>query len=134
MNKDNNLTDSMRIGNTNIPLKKHLSISLTYVHGIGKTLAKNVLDKLNIPHNSTVANLTLTQRNQIINEVERNYTIENTLKKNIENCIKRLIRINCYRGTRHEKGLPIHGRTSSNAKTHKKLRAKGKRFYLTLIN
>jgi ribosomal protein S13 len=89
MNKDNNLTDSMRIGNTNIPLKKHLSISLTYVQGIGKTLAKNVLDKLNIPHNSTVANLTLTQRNQIINEVERNYTIENTLKKNIENCIIR---------------------------------------------
>lgn len=132
--KQNITNNNIRIGNTSIPFEKHLFISLTYVHGIGKTLAKKILDKLNIPHNYTSKDLDLEQKKQLINEVERNYLIENSLKKTIEGNIKRLIRINCFRGTRHDKGLPIHGRTSSNARTHKKLRAKGKRFYYSLIN
>lgn len=124
----------LRIGNNNVPSNKHLCIALTYISGIGRCSALKILSKLQIKPNAKVFDLSSSQRNELINEVENNYLIDNALKKKIEGNIMRLIRINCYRGTRHQESLPIHGRTKSNARTHKKLRAKNRKFFHQLIS
>jgi small subunit ribosomal protein S13 len=125
---------NLRIGNVELPTNKHLFISLTYIFGIGRSTSIKIMNDLNIPINFKLNDLNEEQARILTSHIENNFIIHTALKKQTEYNIKRLIRIESFRGSRHNAGLPIHGRTSSNAKTHKKLRAKGKKFYFSLIS
>lgn len=109
-----------RIAGVDIPREKRVVVSLTYLYGIGKTLSQKILKDVGVDENVRVKNLTDEEVGRIVNEIEKNYTIEGPLKRQIGNNIQRLKQINCYRGMRHRKGLPCRGqRTKTNARTRK---------------
>ena len=108
-----------RIAGIDIPRDKHVVISLTYIYGIGKPRAKEILAACNIPETLKVKDLTEEQENAIRKEVE-NYTVEGDLRREVALNIKRLMEIGSYRGMRHRRGLPVRGqRTKTNARTRK---------------
>ena len=108
-----------RIAGVDIPREKRVEISLTYIYGIGKTLANKILKKVNINPDTRVKDLTDEQVNEIRKEIT-NYTVEGDLRREIALDIKRLREIGCYRGLRHRRGLPVRGqRTKTNARTRK---------------
>jgi small subunit ribosomal protein S13 len=107
----------MKIAGTEISDNKQIVISLCGIFGIGRSTSKKILDKLKIPHEKKVKDLTELEQQHIAEELE-NYTITNDLKREIINNKNQLIIINCYRGKRLKAGLPSHGqRTHSNGKT-----------------
>ena len=109
----------MRISGITIPEKKHLSVALTEVYGIGPTRSKKILDKLNIPYETKTKELNEDQEVSIRHEVEA-FTIEGDLKRAISHNIKRYKDIRALRGTRHSVGLPVRGqRTKTNARSRK---------------
>ncbi|MEK7484246.1 MAG: 30S ribosomal protein S13 [Planctomycetota bacterium] len=109
-----------RIAGVDIPKEKRVVISLTYLYGIGKALAQKILSDVGVDENVRVKNLTDEEVGRIVNEIEKNYTVEGPLKRQVGNNIQRLKQINCYRGLRHRKGLPCRGqRTKTNARTRK---------------
>ena len=108
-----------RIAGVDIPREKRVEISLTYIYGIGRTLSNKILKKVNINPDTRVKDLTDEQVNDIRKEIT-NYTVEGDLRREIALDIKRLREINCYRGIRHRRGLPVRGqRTKTNARTRK---------------
>lgn len=108
-----------RILSVEIPNDKRVVISLTYVHGIGRTLSKEILAKSNIDENIRVKDLSDEQLAKI-REVAKEYMTEGDLRRENALNIKRLMEIKTYRGLRHRKGLPVRGqRTRSNARTRK---------------
>ncbi|KPK33416.1 MAG: 30S ribosomal protein S13 [Chlamydiae bacterium SM23_39] len=108
-----------RILGIDIPDNKRLEISLTYIYGIGKKRAKEVVAKLGLDPNMKAKNLTFEDISKI-NALLQEYVLEGDLKRQVQGDIQRLIKINCYRGLRHRLGLPTRGqRTSSNARTRK---------------
>jgi len=108
-----------RIAGIDIPRDKHVVISLTYIYGIGKPRAKEILAACNIPETLKVKDLTEEQENAIRKEVE-NYKVEGDLRRDVALNIKRLMEIGSYRGIRHRKGLPVRGqKTKTNARTRK---------------
>ena len=109
-----------RIAGVNIPTNKRVEIALTYIHGIGRSKAKQITDKLGIAAERRVQDLSDQEVLQIRETIDANYTVEGDLRREVSMNIKRLMDLACYRGLRHRKGLPVRGqRTHTNARTRK---------------
>lgn len=109
-----------RIAGVNIPTQKRVEIALTYIHGIGRTKAKEICDKVSIPAQRRVQELTDDEVIRIREVIDRDYRVEGDLRREVSMSIKRLLDLGCYRGLRHRKGLPVRGqRTHTNARTRK---------------
>ena len=109
-----------RIAGVNIPTNKRAVIALRYIHGIGPVNAVEIMDKVKIPHNKRVNELSDAEVLAIREVIDRDYMVEGDLRREVSINIKRLTDLGCYRGTRHRKGLPVRGqRTHTNARTRK---------------
>lgn len=108
----------MRLLGINIPDNKKIGISLTYIYGIGPVLAADILKASKIDFNKKTKDLTSEETGKIKEVVEKNYKIEGELRQVVKSNIIRLREIKCYRGTRHERKLPVRGqRTKTNSRT-----------------
>jgi small subunit ribosomal protein S13 len=95
-------------------------VALTYIYGIGPTSAHKIVERTNIDPDTRVRNLTEEEVNRLREVVDREYMVEGDLRRAVSMNIKRLIEIKCYRGIRHQRGLPVHGqRTRTNARTRR---------------
>lgn len=109
-----------RFAGVDLPQNKRVEISLTYVYGIGKSLSNKILSKTSIDRNKKVKDLTDPEINRLREEIEKNHQVEGDLRRIEGLNIKRLTEINCFRGIRHRKGLPVRGqRTRTNARTRR---------------
>ncbi len=109
-----------RIAGVDIPNQKRVEIALTYIYGIGRKSANDILVKTGIDPDTRAKDLTEEQIAKLRDEIENNYVVEGDLRRDVALNIKRLVEINCYRGIRHRKGLPVRGqRTKTNARTRK---------------
>lgn len=109
-----------RIAGVNIPTAKRVVIALTYIHGIGRTKAVAICDKVGIPHERRVSDLTDAEVINIRETIDSDYQVEGDLRREVAMNIKRLMDLGCYRGLRHRRGLPVRGqRTHTNARTRK---------------
>ncbi len=109
-----------RIAGVNIPTQKRVEIGLTYIHGIGRTKAKDICKACGIPAERRVSELSEQEVIGIRESIDRDYTVEGDLRREVAMNIKRLMDLGCYRGLRHRKGLPVRGqRTHTNARTRK---------------
>ena len=107
-----------RIAGINIPTNKRVEISLTYIHGIGRTKAVEICEKVAIPRERRVTELTDQEVIQIREVIDQDHMVEGDLRREVAMNIKRLMDLGCYRGIRHRKGLPLRGqRTHTNART-----------------
>jgi len=108
----------MRLVGINIPDNKRIEIALTYIYGIGRSLANKILRSANIDLNKKAKDLTADEINRIKEIIEKNYKIEGELRQLVKQNINRLKEIQCYRGIRHLKRLPVRGqRTKTNSRT-----------------
>ncbi len=113
----------VRIAGVDLPENKRAEIALTYIFGIGRTRANKILEKAGIDKNRKMKDLTMDEINTISKIIQNDYVVEGDLRKKIQMDIKRLMEINCYRGIRHKRRMPVRGqRTHTNART-----ARGKR-------
>jgi small subunit ribosomal protein S13 len=109
-----------RIAGVNIPTQKRVLIALTYIHGIGNAKAKEIMDKVGLPTDRRVHQLSDDDVVRIREVIDRDYRVEGDLRREVAINIKRLMDLGCYRGLRHRKGLPVRGqRTHTNARTRK---------------
>ena len=109
-----------RIAGVDIPNNKRVEIALTYIYGIGRKSANDILAKTGINPDTRAKDLTDDEVARLRDEIQENYKVEGDLKRDIAMDIKRMVEINCYRGIRHRKGLPVRGqRTKTNARTRK---------------
>jgi small subunit ribosomal protein S13 len=109
-----------RIAGVNIPTNKRVVIALQYIHGIGSAKAKEIIEKVNIPAERRVNELSDAEVIQIRETIDRDYLVEGDLRRENAMNIKRLMDLGCYRGLRHRRGLPVRGqRTHTNARTRK---------------
>jgi len=109
-----------RIAGINIPTGKRTVIALTYIHGIGRTTAIKICAACGIADERRVNELSEDEITRIRDMVDRDYTVEGELRRDISMNIKRLMDLGCYRGLRHRRGLPVRGqRTHTNARTRK---------------
>ena len=109
-----------RIAGVDIPNNKRVEIALTYIYGIGRKSANDILAKTGIDPDTRAKDLTEDQVASLRDEIENSYTVEGDLRRDVAMNIKRMVEINCYRGIRHRKGLPVRGqRTKTNARTRK---------------
>ena len=109
-----------RIAGVNIPTNKRVIIALTYIHGIGRTTAVQIADKLGIPHTARVQDLTDEEVLRIRETIDEGFTVEGDLRRQTAMNIKRLMDLRSYRGLRHRNQLPVRGqRTHTNARTRK---------------
>ena len=109
-----------RIAGIDLPREKRVEIGLTYIFGIGRKSANDILKMAGINPDIRVKDLTEDQEAALRDVIDKNYTIEGDLRREVALNIKRLTEIGCYRGMRHRRGLPVHGqRTKTNARTRK---------------
>ena len=110
-----------RIAGVDLPKEKRVEIGLTYVYGIGRKSANDILAKAGVNPDTGVRDLTDEDEAKIRDVIDKDgYVVEGDLRRMVALNIKRLVEINCYRGTRHRKGLPVRGqRTKTNARTRK---------------
>ena len=109
-----------RIAGVDIPNAKRVEIALTYIYGIGRKSANDILAKTGINPDTRAKDLTEEEVAKLRDEIENSYTVEGDLRRDVALTIKRMVEINCYRGIRHRKGLPVRGqRTKTNARTRK---------------
>ncbi|GLF97588.1 30S ribosomal protein S13 [Streptomyces yaizuensis] len=109
-----------RVSGVDIPREKRVEIALTYVFGIGRTLAKETLATTGVNPNTRVRDLSEEELVKIREYVDNNIKTEGDLRREIQADIRRKVEIGCYQGLRHRRGLPVHGqRTSTNARTRK---------------
>ncbi len=109
-----------RIAGVDIPNDKRLDVALTYIYGIGRTRALEVCQSTGIDPARKVRDLSDEELNRLREFIDRNYKVEGELRAEVRQNIQRLIEINCYRGIRHRRGLPVRGqRTRTNARTRK---------------
>ena len=109
-----------RIAGIDLPREKRIEIGLTYIYGIGRTSAKKILEMAQINPDIRVKDLTEDQESALREVIDKHFTIEGDLRREVALNIKRLTEIGCYRGVRHRRGLPVHGqRTKTNARTRK---------------
>lgn len=109
-----------RIAGVDIPRDKRVDVSLTYIFGIGPTLAKQVCQATGLNPATKVRDLTDDEVTRIREYIDRNFTVEGELRRSVRQNIQRLIEINCYRGVRHRRGLPVRGqRTRTNARSRR---------------
>ena len=109
-----------RIAGVDLPNRKRIEIGLTYIYGIGRAAAKQILDSLNIDPNTKTNDLADAEVNQIRKAIDEKFKVEGELRTQVSMNIKRLMDLGCYRGLRHRKSLPVNGqRTKTNARTRK---------------
>ena len=109
-----------RIAGVDIPNQKRVEIALTYIYGIGRKSANDILAKTGIDPDTRAKDLTEEEVAKLRDEIENSYHVEGDLRRDVSLNIKRMVEINCYRGIRHRKGLPVRGqRTKTNARTRK---------------
>ncbi|MBC8469855.1 MAG: 30S ribosomal protein S13 [Planctomycetes bacterium] len=109
-----------RIVGVDIPNEKSIWISLTYIVGIGKYTSEQIIKEAGIERNTKAGKLSEDELSRITQIIDRNYTVEGQLRRQYSQNIARLRDINCYRGVRHRRGLPVRGQcTQSNARTRK---------------
>jgi small subunit ribosomal protein S13 len=115
------LTNMPRLLGVEIPADKRIEASLTYIYGVGPSTAKRILEQTNIDPNLRANKLSAQQINEIIQAIANGkVAVEGDLRREVQGNLKRLQAINCYRGIRHRRGLPVRGqRTSTNARTRK---------------
>ena len=110
-----------RIAGVDLPREKRVQVGLTYVYGIGQTTANKILEATGINPDTRVKDLTLEEEAKIRDYIDQaNIIVEGDLRRNVALDIKRLVEVQCYRGVRHRKGLPVRGQnTKQNARTRK---------------
>jgi small subunit ribosomal protein S13 len=109
-----------RIAGVNIPTQKRVVIALQYIHGVGQAHAREICAKVGIADDRRVNQLTDAEVLQIREAIDKDYTVEGDLRREVATNIKRLMDLGCYRGLRHRRGLPVRGqRTHTNARTRK---------------
>ena len=109
-----------RIAGVDIPNNKRVEIALTYIYGIGRKSANDILAQTGINPDTRAKDLTEEDVAKLRDVIENQYTVEGDLRRDVALNIKRMVEINCYRGIRHRKGLPVRGqRTKTNARTRK---------------
>ena len=109
-----------RIAGVDIPNNKRVEIALTYIYGIGRKSSNDILAQTGIDPDKRAKDLTEDEIAKLRDEIENSYTVEGDLRREVALNIKNMVEINCYRGIRHRKGLPVRGqRTKTNARTRK---------------
>lgn len=109
-----------RIAGIDLPKNKHMDVALTYIHGIGRSTARKILDQVNLPYSTSSDELDEKTVTDIRKVIDDNYMVEGDRRREVAMDIKRLTDLGCYRGLRHRKNLPCRGqRTSTNARTRK---------------
>ena len=109
---------AIRIAGVNIPMEKKAMIALTYIFGIGNTRSQKILVDAKVDPETRMKDLKETEVNVLREIIEKKFTVEGDLRREVSSNIKRLKEINCYRGTRHTKHLPLRGqRTKTNSRT-----------------
>ena len=109
-----------RIAGVNIPSAKRLDIALTYIHGIGRVKAAEICEKAGLPPEKRVHQMAESEVIKVREIIDRDYSVEGDLRREVSMNIKRLVDLGCYRGLRHRKKLPVRGqRTHTNARTRK---------------
>ena len=109
-----------RIAGVDLPRDKRVEIGLTYIYGIGRTSATEILEKAGVDPNTRVKDLTEEDAGKIRKIIDADYSVEGDLRRDVSLNIKRLMEIGCYRGIRHRRGLPVRGQnTKTNARTRK---------------
>jgi small subunit ribosomal protein S13 len=109
-----------RIAGVDLPKNKRVEVALTYIHGIGRSSAKKILETTGVNPDTRVHKLTEEEIALLRSKIESDYKVEGSLRGEVAMNIKRLMEIGCYRGLRHRRGLPVRGqRTSTNARTRK---------------
>lgn len=107
-----------RIAGVDIPREKRVDVSLRYIYGIGPSTAARIVSQTQVNAATKVRDLTDEEVNRIREVIDKEHTVEGDLRREVRQNIQRLIEINCYRGVRHRRGLPVHGqRTKTNART-----------------
>lgn len=109
-----------RIAGVDLPRDKRVEISLTYIFGIGKASSQKILAEAGINPDTRVKDLTEEEVSKLRAIIDKNYTVEGDLRRDVSMSIKRLMDLGCYRGIRHRRGLPVRGqKTKTNARTRK---------------
>lgn len=109
-----------RLAGVDLPREKRMEIALTYIYGIGRKTAKDILDATGISPDLRSKDLTDDDVAKLRDHIENNYKVEGDLRREVQADIRRKIEIGCYQGLRHRRGLPVHGqRTKTNARTRK---------------
>lgn len=109
-----------RIAGIDLPKNKRIEIALTYIYGIGRPTAQQILAEVGVDPNTRTENLTESEIAKIRDGIDKKHKVEGDLRKEVSMNIKRLMDLGCYRGLRHRKGLPVRGqRTKTNARTRK---------------
>lgn len=109
-----------RIAGVDLPREKRVEIGLTYIYGLGRSKAKEILEKTAINPDTRVRDLTDDEISRLRELIDKEYKVEGDLRREVAMNIKRLIEIGCYRGRRHRSGMPVRGqRTKTNARTRK---------------
>ena len=108
-----------RISGVNLP-NKPVAISLTYIHGIGRTTAKKICEATNVDATARMNDLSDDEVGRIREVIDRDHRVEGELRRDVAMNVKRLMDLGCYRGLRHRRGMPVRGqRTHTNARTRK---------------
>lgn len=106
-----------RISGVDIPNDKRVEVALTYIYGIGPTRSKEILSSTGISPDTRARELTDDEVIKIRDHIDKHFTVEGDLRREVRQNIGRLVEINCYRGQRHRRNLPVHGqRTRTNAR------------------
>lgn len=109
-----------RLAGVDLPREKRMEITLTYIYGIGRKTAKDILDATGISPDLRSKDLTDDDVAKLRDHIENNYKVEGDLRREVQADIRRKMEIGCYQGMRHRRGLPVHGqRTKTNARTRK---------------
>ncbi|MCX7883974.1 MAG: 30S ribosomal protein S13 [Caloramator sp.] len=109
-----------RIAGVDLPREKRIEIALTYIYGIGRPSANKILNETGVNPDVRVKNLSEEDIAKLRDYIDKNFTVEGDLRREVALNIKRLMEIGCYRGLRHRRGLPVRGqRTKTNARTRK---------------
>ena len=109
-----------RIAGINLPLNKRSEVGLTYIYGIGRSTANQILREANVSPDTYVRDLTEDEVGRLRDVIDRDIVVEGDLRRERSQSIKRLMEIGCYRGLRHRRGLPVRGQnTKTNARTRK---------------
>ncbi len=109
-----------RVAGVDLPRDKRIEVSLTYIFGIGRSSARQILAQAGINPDMRVKDLTEEEASRLREIIEKNYQVEGDLRRQVSMDIKRLMDLGCYRGIRHRRGLPVRGqKTKTNARTRK---------------
>ena len=108
----------IRIAGVNLPDEKRIEVSLTYIYGVGLSTSRKILSGLNMNPDTRAKELSPEDANKLRDAIEKKYRVEGELRHQVKMNIKRLREVGCYRGTRHQRGLPTRGqRTKTNTRT-----------------